>query len=189
MESNQCCTHFSSCQCTTVAACVLSLYKNQYWESRLQAFSSPIQWEGGRERERERERDVVTWRAPGVGPWASTFPSPEATSRHCGIQTTKYVIPRHTKETWAWESNCMPMLVVSCSNLQIQRNLNVTTLKTTVSDCCRVECQNVVTNVSSWNRNNERSSCCPVFELKNIFCTVSLRLSVFTRNRVTRYLY
>ena len=144
----------------------------------------------GRERERERERDRCSDVESSRG-WPLSFhlPLTQATSRHCGIQTTKYVIPRHTKETWAWESNCMPMLVVSCSNLQIQRNLNVTTLKTTVSDWCRVECQNVVTNVSSWNRNNERSSCCPVFKLKNIFCTVSLCLSVFTRNRVTRYLY
>jgi len=171
MESNQCRIHFSSCQCTTVAGCVLSLYKNQYWESRLQAFSSPIPWEG--ERERERERVVVTWRAPGVGPWASTFPSPEATSRHCGIQTTKYVIPRHTKETRAWESNYMPLLVVSCSNLQVQRSVNVTTLKTTVSACCRGEWQDVLTDVSSWNRNNKPSSCCPFSDLKNIFYTLS----------------
>ena len=128
---------------TSLAACALLLLPACFHYTKINTGSpgsrhSPLQYS-----ERERERVVVTWRAPGVGPWASTFPSPEATSRHCGIQTTKYVIPRHTKETWAWESNCMPMLVVSCSNLQIQRSLNVTTFK----KLCQLA---VASNVTTW---------------------------------------
>jgi len=187
MASNQYCIHFSSCQCTAVAGCVLSLYKNQYWESRLQAFSSPIRWEG--ERGRERYRVVVTWRAPGVGPWASTSPSPKPTSRHCSIQTTKYVIPRRTKETWAWESNYVPLLVVSCSNLQVQRSLSVTTLK----QLCQLAVAANIKTCQQMSRARMRilkGQVAVQFLISKIFSThFPLCRSVFTRNRVTRYLY
>jgi len=45
--------------------------------------------------------------------------------------------------------------------------------KTIVSACCRGEYQNVSTDVASENANTERSGCCPVSDIKNIFYTLS----------------
>jgi hypothetical protein len=43
LEPNHCRIQFYSQQYIAVAGSMLSLCKNQYWESRLQAFSSPVQ--------------------------------------------------------------------------------------------------------------------------------------------------